>query len=122
MIATNGQRENQRVKLRALGIDDAFHTRFFAGDETPPKPAPEPFRSALQGLDVEPSAAYYVGNSLAHDVVGAKRVGLGAGWFPHEYARDEDPAGHDHPPDHTFETLHEIETVLPTGEGGARDG
>lgn len=111
-LVTNGQRENQTRKLRALGIADRFDVSVFAGDDTPPKPDPEPFEFAVEGLDVPTAGAYYVGNSLAHDIVGAKGVGLGAGWYPHDFDADEDPTTYDHQPDHTFDSLHDLETVL----------
>ena len=114
-LITNGQRENQRTKLAALGIEDRFDASVFAGDDTPPKPDPRPFRTAVDALGVPAEGAYYVGNSLKHDVVGAKAVGLGAGWYPHEYDAGEDPAAYDHQPDHTFETLHDLERVLDLG-------
>ena len=111
-LVTNGQRTNQRTKLAALGLDDWFDAAVFAGTETPPKPDPEPFQTVVEGLDVAADGTYYVGNSLAHDVVGAKEVGLGAGWYPTEYDADEDPTSFAHQPDHTFETLAELETVV----------
>ena len=117
-LVTNGQRSNQRKKLQALGIEDRFDAAVFAGTETPPKPDPEPFRTVVEGLEVPASGAYYVGNSLAHDVVGAKAVGLGAGWYPHDYDADEDPAAYEHQPDHTFDTLHDLTRVVDDADAG----
>ncbi|MEF8776708.1 MAG: HAD family hydrolase [Haloarculaceae archaeon] len=111
-LITNGQRENQLTKLRSLGIQDRFDASIFAGDDTPAKPDPRPFRRAIDALGVPTAGAYYVGNSLRHDVVGAKTVGLGAGWYPNGDQADEDPAAYDHQPDHTFDTLHDLEHVL----------
>lgn len=111
-LVTNGQRENQRIKLEALGIEDAFDVRVFAGDDTPPKPSTEPFHTAVDSLGVTPSSAYYVGNSLAHDVVGAKRAGLGVGWVPHGVSGTVEPTEVEARPDHTLDTLAELEDVL----------
>lgn len=116
-LVTNGQRTNQRTKLETLGIADRFDASVFAGDDTPAKPDPRPFRSVLERLDVPAAGAYYVGNSLAHDVVGAKSVGLGAGWYPHDYDADADPASYEHQPDHTFDSLDDLEQVLENGAG-----
>jgi FMN phosphatase YigB (HAD superfamily) len=111
-LVTNGQRKNQRTKLEALGIADRFDASVFAGTETPPKPDPEPFRTVVDGLGIPASGAYYVGNSLAHDVVGAKDVGLRAGWYPTEFDADDDPTAYDHQPDHRFESLADLEAVV----------
>ncbi|MHB9288419.1 HAD family hydrolase [Halobacteriales archaeon Cl-PHB] len=111
-LVTNGDRETQATKLEAVGLHDAFETAVFAGGQGHSKPHPQPFHTAVDDLDVATSGAYYVGNSLAHDVVGAKRAGLGAGWYPHHHDETDDPAEFEHRPDHTFETLHDIETVL----------
>lgn len=117
-LVTNGGRDTQEVKLEALGIHDQFETHVYAGDMTPPKPAREPFDHAVTDLGVSHERTLYVGNSLQHDVVGAKTAGLPAAWFP----REEDRDGHggdgdhgdsvEHTPDFTFETLHDLEMAL----------
>jgi putative hydrolase of the HAD superfamily len=109
-LITNGSRRTQTQKLDALGIDDAFDTVVYAGEETPPKPASDPFERALFDLGMAAPEALYVGNSMEHDVVGAKRAGLQAAWYPG--ARDRGSVPGEHAPDHTFETLAELETVL----------
>jgi len=111
-LVTNGDRETQGTKLDALDLYDAFDTSVFAGGQGHSKPHPQPFLTAVDDLAVPTDAAYYVGNSLAHDVVGAKRAGLGAGWYPHDYDLDDDPADFEHRPDHHFETLGDLESVL----------
>lgn len=111
-LITNGGRENQLVKLRALGIEDAFDARVFAGDDTPPKPATEPFQAAVESLGVDPGSAYYVGNSLPHDVVGARQAGLGVGWIPHRQDVEVGQSDVDVRPDHTLETLADLEDAL----------
>jgi putative hydrolase of the HAD superfamily len=109
-LITNGSRRTQVQKLDALGIEDAFETVVYAGEETPPKPASDPFDRALLDLDVRAPETLYVGNSMEHDVAGAKRAGLQAAWYPGARDRGSEPG--DHAPDHTFETLAELETVL----------
>lgn len=109
-LITNGSRRTQETKLDALGIGSAFETRVFAGDETPPKPATDPFEQALVELDAGPTETLYVGNSLEYDVAGAKRAGLRAAWFPADHERDAEPDAH--VPDHRFETLAELQSVL----------
>jgi putative hydrolase of the HAD superfamily len=109
-LITNGGRETQEVKLRELGLTDAFDTHVYAGEQTPPKPAGEPFARAATALSVDPTETLYVGNSLHHDVAGAKRAGWRAAWYPREADRDERPD--EHAPDYTFETLAELERAL----------
>ena len=53
----------------------------------PPKPDPEPFRLCLQELNLEPSAAVYVGDDYRIDVCGARDAGLHAVWLKHHSVR-----------------------------------
>ena len=80
-LVTNGERATQSVKLEALGIHDCFETHVYAGEMTPPKPAPEPFDRAVAELGTDPGRTLYVGNSFEADVVGAREAGLRAAWF-----------------------------------------
>ncbi|MFB6118363.1 HAD family hydrolase [Halosegnis sp.] len=109
-LITNGGPEVQRTKLRTLGLENTFATRVYAGADTRPKPAREPFDRALTELNARPQETLYVGNSLHHDVAGAKGAGLRAAWYPRESDRDDTPDRH--PPDHTFSSLAELSTVL----------
>jgi len=109
-LITNGGREVQRTKLRTLGLTDAFATQVYAGAETRPKPAREPFDRAVTELNATPQETLYVGNSLHHDIEGAKGAGLRAAWFPRESDRDATPTTH--APDHTLSSLEELATVL----------
>ncbi|MFC7177131.1 HAD family hydrolase [Halosegnis marinus] len=109
-LITNGGRDVQEVKLRELGLTGAFDSVVFAGEETRPKPAREPFERALTELSADPTETLYVGNSLHHDVAGAKRAGWHAAWYPRESDRDESPE--EHAPDYTFETLSELEEAF----------
>lgn len=108
-LITNGGRATQEEKLEALGIHGRFETHVYAGDTTPPKPAREPFDHAVTELGVAPERTLYVGNSLQHDVAGAKDAGLHAAWFPREADRGETG---EHAPDFTFHTLHDLELAL----------
>jgi putative hydrolase of the HAD superfamily len=113
-LITNGGRATQQQKLASLDIHDAFETHVYAGETTPPKPATEPFDQALVALDATPERTLYVGNSLRHDVAGARAAGLQAAWFPVVGDRDDRNDGEhaSHDPDHVFESLHDLESVL----------
>ncbi|WP_273836034.1 HAD family hydrolase [Halococcus sp. PRR34] len=111
-LITNGGRATQREKLDALDIHDAFETHVYAGETTPPKPATEPFERAITALDADPERTLYVGNSLRHDVAGARAAGLQAAWFPVMGDRDDRGDGDGHEPHHVFESLHDLDDVL----------
>jgi putative hydrolase of the HAD superfamily len=80
-LLTNGPSSRQRVKLESLGIEDAFDVVVYAGDLPRRKPHSDPFDEALDRIDVVPSGALYVGDSVEHDIVGAHRAGLSAAWY-----------------------------------------
>ncbi|WP_255196925.1 HAD family hydrolase [Halorarius litoreus] len=109
-LITNGSRRTQTQKFDALGLHDAFETTVYAGEETAPKPARDPFDRALLDLGVRPQETLYVGNSMHHDVAGAKGAGLQAAWYPGRRDHGSEPG--EHAPDYTFETLAELASVL----------
>ena len=96
-LVTNGPSSRQRVKLDALGIGEAFDVVVYAGDLPRRKPYPDPFEDALDALDVRPNSALYVGDSVEHDVVGARRAGLHTAWFADGGEWDERWSGVDRP-------------------------
>ena len=70
------------------------------------KPAAEIFRHALEPLDVSPSSAIYVGDTVRYDVRGARNAGLHPVHFdPFELCLDRDD--HDH-----IRRLSEVEPLL----------
>lgn len=96
-LVTNGGPDIQREKLRALGIEESFDTIVYAGYDTPAKPDPSPFLTALGDLDRAPERAVHVGNSLADDVAGARAAGLTAVWL--DDGREPEPV-----PDHIIDS------------------
>jgi len=71
------------------------------------KPHPQIFQAGLDQLGIAASDAVMVGDSLAHDIAGARRVGMRGIWL----ARGRRPALDD--PDVTvIENLHELADVL----------
>lgn len=91
VIVTNGLPDAQAAKLDRLGIADAVET-VVHGDEVR-KPAPAPFHTALEAVGVSPGRAVHVGDSLEHDVAGAKRVGMHAVWYPRDPPRTPPDGG-----------------------------
>ncbi|MWG35815.1 HAD family hydrolase [Halomarina oriensis] len=75
-VVTNGPRDAQHEKLSGLGRPDAFDVVVCAGEETPPKPATEPFAVALAALGVTAERTLFVGDSPETDVTGANATGI----------------------------------------------
>ena len=65
-------------KLAALGLQAGWGGVVSADQAGALKPNPEPFRLILRLLQVRPEEVLFVGNSYAHDMIGAHRVGMRA--------------------------------------------
>lgn len=75
-ILTNGERAIQTEKLRRTGLLRR-DVPVFASSELPAaKPDPRSYVAACAALGVAPAATLMVGDSLRHDVLGARRAGL----------------------------------------------
>lgn len=111
-LVTNGPSSRQAVKLDALGIEESFDVVVYAGDLPRRKPYPDPFEEALETLDVSPSSALYVGDSVEYDVVGAHRAGLSAAWLAGDTEWDSDTWGDVERPAYVLERIDELRGVL----------
>ena len=69
-------REFQRVGIRNL-----FDVIIFSSDHSHIKPSPYIFSKAIEELDVDRSKIVFVGDSLKHDIAGAKAAGLSSVWI-----------------------------------------
>jgi HAD superfamily hydrolase (TIGR01509 family) len=67
-----------RESLSRAGFGDLFEFVIDSQEVGVSKPDPAIFVNALDRLGVEPGRAWYVGDSLYHDVGGAMNAGLGA--------------------------------------------
>lgn len=106
-LVTNGPESRQSTKLAALGLTEAFDTIVYAGDMARRKPHPEPFDRALDALGAKPERTLYVGNSLEHDVAGARNAGLPVAWIDH----DGTGAG-EYAPDHVLRSVADLPPIL----------
>ncbi|AGB33090.1 HAD-superfamily hydrolase, subfamily IA, variant 3 [Natrinema pellirubrum DSM 15624] len=108
-LITNGGRETQTQKLRALDIADAFDVRVFTEPSAGihPKPHAAPFEHALAELEVGPDAAIHVGDSLHADIAGANAMGLDSAWL----ATDAD-GPRDHEPTYELASLEAFDTIV----------
>ncbi|AGB39216.1 HAD family hydrolase [Natronococcus occultus] len=103
-LVTNGLSAMQRQKLEATGLEDAFETTVYAGEDAAPKPDPEPFDLALDELGSVAERTVYVGNSLSADIAGARAAGLASAWLPAETA----PVEPEPSPDYVLESLADL--------------
>ncbi|MGM0592067.1 MAG: HAD family hydrolase [Halobacteriota archaeon] len=113
-LVTNGGPESQRQKLDALDIADVFDTHVFADPVYGVKPDAAPFERALDALDSSPGETIHVGDSLAADVAGANRTGIGSVWVPYD---QDTPSASDASavrprPDYTLDSIGDISSVL----------
>ncbi len=75
-ILTNGLRDVQAAKVRALGVDALVDVVLFADDFDGGKPSAAPFLEVLARLGTDPATTVFVGNDPVLDIAGACRVGL----------------------------------------------
>lgn len=118
-IVTDGHREVQWRKIRALGIhrmvdvivtSDDFGRRFW-------KPDPLPFLTACRGLKAQPEEAIFVGDHPLRDIGGAAPLGMTTvriyradGYFRRH------PHSPEHPPDYEISDLTELLSWLTSAE------
>ena len=75
-VISNGYADIQRPRLAAAGLTGWFQTIVVSGEVGWAKPDLRIFAHGLGAMDVAPSAALYVGDSLSHDLAGALGAGL----------------------------------------------
>lgn len=80
-IISNGDGEQQRRKLRRLGIDGHFTTVIISGDFGVWKPKPEIFWEACQQASVSPGECLYIGDNLTGDCLASQAAGLRGIWL-----------------------------------------
>ena len=77
-VVTNGAADAQRDKIHSTGLDVYLDAVVISTEVGTGKPDPEPFRRALQQLEVPPTEAVVVGHSARRDVAGARAAGIHA--------------------------------------------
>lgn len=80
-VITNGAPAMQRAKLAATGLSCFFQQVFVGGEFACGKPDQTIFRTALAAANCRPDQAMHVGDSLTHDVAGARNVGIHSVWL-----------------------------------------
>ncbi|MBI4218801.1 MAG: HAD family hydrolase [Chloroflexi bacterium] len=64
-----------------LGWLDLFDVTTFSNEVAVAKPTADVFRQTVEAMEVRPCDALHAGDSLIHDVAGAKAAGLSAVWI-----------------------------------------
>ncbi len=98
-----------RNDLERMGLAERLDLAVFSSEVGKRKPHPSIFEAALGGLGVQPSEAVFVGDSLYHDVDGARALGMTtvqALWF----RADDDDRGIE--PDHEAFTPMDVLNVV----------
>jgi putative hydrolase of the HAD superfamily len=89
-LLTNSASAPTRVKLEALRLAARFDVVVTTDTLGFGKPDPRVYREACRLVGVEPEAAVCIGDSLAWDVIGARRAGLRAVWLDRAAAGTSD--------------------------------
>lgn len=82
-VITNGPRDHQHNKVKQLGLERwILPEHVFVSNEIGiAKPDKRIFLHAQYTMNLEPETTYYVGDSYANDVIGAKQAGWKAIWI-----------------------------------------
>ena len=90
-VVTNGSK-SQRDKIEALEATRYLDAVLISGEVGIAKPDPRIFRMALSRLNAAPGRAVYVGDSMEHDMAGARNAGMVTVYIRKGKAEDADDA------------------------------
>lgn len=80
-LVTNGESEQQRLKLTRMGLTPYFSSVVISGEIGVTKPDPAIFAVVLRGLGVAAEESVHVGDNWEADVVGARNAGIQGVWL-----------------------------------------
>lgn len=105
-VLTNGDEEQQRAKLRAVGLLDRLDCLVASSSLPAAKPDAAAFVAACERLGMSPGSVSYVGDNLRTDALAATQAGLRGVWLDRlsEEAHVQ--------PEATISSLLEIEAIL----------
>ena len=89
-IISNGQKVQQRQKLRNLSIIERFAVIIISDDIGVSKPDPKIFRYGCKTANKKPADCYYVGDNLDTDAKAASAAGLTGIWLNREQEKGND--------------------------------
>ncbi|MCY3556042.1 MAG: HAD family hydrolase [Gemmatimonadetes bacterium] len=88
-VVTNGSKA-QRDKIEALDASRYFEAVLISGEVGISKPDPRIFRQALSLLNAAPGQSVFVGDSMEHDMAGARNAGMMTVYIRKGEAEDPD--------------------------------
>jgi putative hydrolase of the HAD superfamily len=111
-VITNGPTEVQRAKVELLGIEDLVDFVIISDEFGAAKPDPTIFREALRLGESAAAEAVFVGDSIEHDMAGARASGIRAIWMnrTNRVWPAEEPA-----PEHMVDNLAALLPLLGDG-------
>jgi HAD superfamily hydrolase (TIGR01549 family) len=123
VVSNHHDYESLKAHLEESGIDSYFEVVLASEKEGVRKPNAVIFERSLRAIGVEKENAIFVGDSPRHDIVGARRAGLGTvliddGEQPEGWASYAGATGQEARPDYVIRDLSELRRIL--GLGGAR--
>jgi putative hydrolase of the HAD superfamily len=80
-VISNGRSEEQRSKLKVLGIEHRFRHVAVSEETGAAKPDPKIFLGACAAMGVTPESAVYVGDNYDTDYLAARAAGMSAVWL-----------------------------------------
>jgi putative hydrolase of the HAD superfamily len=80
-IISNGDLEQQSLKLERLGIKNYFEIIVTSGEVGIAKPNIKLFKIACNGVKEHPNNCYYIGDDIATDILPCKEIGMHGIWL-----------------------------------------
>jgi putative hydrolase of the HAD superfamily len=118
-LISDGFLDVQRIKLRALGIEQYFSSVIFTDQLGVDswKPSVHPFETMLKELESHPGEAVYVGDNPEKDFFGARRLGITTVQccYSGGYYVELDPPTPEHAPQFTVSSVAELNRLLLNG-------
>ncbi|GAB4211866.1 MAG: hypothetical protein OHK0022_46930 [Roseiflexaceae bacterium] len=109
-LVSNAQRCFLEHELEQCGLDELLDAVVVSSDHGIIKPDPRLFHLALEELGATPTQAVYAGDSLDHDICGARAAGIRAIWLDRKATGL--PTDAPCQPDAIIRRLDELEAVL----------
>jgi putative hydrolase of the HAD superfamily len=108
-LVTDAQSAYARGELHRVGLLGYFDPIVVSGDHGYRKPDRRLFQAALDGMNVAPGNAMYVGNDMHRDIFGAREAGLTTVMFDSDQGKK---AYRDCVPDYTITDLRDLLAIL----------
>lgn len=75
-ILTNGPADGQRIKIKNLALENYIDKIYISEEVGSSKPDEKYFLHVLKDLKIQPDQSVMIGDSVRHDYVGCKSVGI----------------------------------------------